>query len=807
MTLALLGTAWLLGVVAAAATGALPWPAAVGMAALGPAAALLARRWQMAALAVLAAALFLGGAARYLDSRPPDEPTGLALLNDGPSLRLRALVSDEPEERPTSQRIRLSARDVYIDGQWQPIEGGVLVWSGLFPRYRYGDLLELEGKPETPPELPGFNYRDYLAGQGIGSVMTYPHAELIDSGQGNGALAAVHGIRRRLGEALEDALPEPQAALARGILLGQRSALPQDLADDLNDTGTSHLIAISGHNVSIVAGIVIASLAWLGGRRNAALLALAAIAAYTVLTGASPTVVRAAIMGGLFIVATLLGRPASALTSIVLAAALMTAWDPLVVEDVSFQLSFAAILGIAYLAPSLRARGEQAILRDSASPDARLEGIPAFLLECSAVTLGAVAATLPLIALNFHRISLVTLFANLFLLPAFPFILVVSALTALAGVLWSGLGQAVGWVAWVSLTYMIEVARFFADIPLASLDIDLFEGAHAALFYVLLAVAAWALAERRPGSAALDRVTAAARRVLAAANRPLRLLPAPWLLGALALAAALAWWAVLSQPHGRLTVSIMDVGQGDAIFVHSPEGHQILIDGGPSAQAAMEALGRELPFWDRSLDLVVLTHPEEDHLVGLVRVLERYDVEQVMAGPIDTDSAAYGEWQRLIAEKDIAYVEASAGAWADLGDGAILRVLGPPEGGLQDAEADLNNNSLVLKLSWGRLSFLLTGDLETEGEDALLDSRQDLRAAVLKVPHHGAANSSSEPFLDAVQPTVAVISVGEDNTFRHPAFETLERLRDTLLYRTDQHGRVRLSTDGQSLWISPDRTP
>ncbi|MGB6837626.1 MAG: MBL fold metallo-hydrolase, partial [Dehalococcoidia bacterium] len=296
-------------------------------------------------------------------------------------------------------------------------------------------------------------------------------------------------------------------------------------------------------------------------------------------------------------------------------------------------------------------------------------------------------------------------------------------------------------------------------------------------------------------------------RILAAANRPLRLLPAPWLVGGLALAVALAWWAVLSHPHGRLTVSIMDVGQGDAIFVHTPQGHQILIDGGPSAQAAMEALGRELPFWDRSLDLIVLTHPQEDHLVGLVRVLERYDVAQVMASPIEADSSAYDEWRRLIEEKDIPYLEATAGAWVDLGDSATLHVLGPPQGGLHDTQDDLNNNSLVLKLSWGRLSFLLTGDIESEAEDALLDSRHDLRAAVLKVPHHGSAHSSSKPFLEAVRPALTVISVGEDNTFGHPSPTTLARLTDTLLYRTDQHGRLRLSTDGQRLWVSPDRTP
>ena len=794
MTLVYMAGAWLLGVVAGAATGDVWWPGVAAISVAAFAAAVLERRPQAALLGLLAAGLFVAGGARYVDQSPPEEPAGIAVYNDDAPVLFRALVTDEPDVRGRSQRVRLSVREVFDDEQWVPTSGGVLLRRGLFPRYRYGDLLELEGELETPPSSPDFDYREYLARQGIVSLIAYPEEiDTIATGQGNRAAAALHALRRHLGGALARALPEPQAALAQGIFLGQRSSIPRDLTDDMNATGTSHLIAISGHNVSLVAALIISGFAWLIGRRQAALLALVAIAGYTVLTGASPTVVRAAIMGGLFVLATLVGRPSSAPTAIALASALMTAWNPLVVQDVSFQLSFAAILGLVYLTPVFQALGADLLRRWGIETGEG--GVPAFVLENTAVTTGAVAATLPLIALNFGRVSAVAPLSNLLLVPAFPLILGASALTAAAGAIWEPLGQATGWLAWVVLTYMIELARFFADLPLASFEVAGFGAGHAAALYLALAAIAWWLAQRRP----------AAKPTLSP-SAGLRLRPIWLLTGGLALAVVLVWWAALSGGGDRLTVSVLDVGQGDAILVETPGGHRVLIDGGPSGQAVTEALGEALPFWERTLDLVVLTHPQEDHLAGLIEVLERYDVRQVLATPLEADTAAYREWRELIRRQQIPYHEARPGLWIDLGGGATLRVLGPGEKAL--ASSDPNDASLVLKLVWGEVSFLLTGDIEIDGEEALLSAfggDGGLRSAVLKVPHHGGATSSSSAFLRAVRPAVAVVSVGEDNRFGHPSAAALDRLSGALLLRTDQHGTVRLSTDGERLWVAVER--
>ena len=272
-------------------------------------------------------------------------------------------MTEEPEVVGRSQRVRLAVREELAGGRWSASSGGVLLRTGQFPRYEYGDVLDVTGKVETPPTFPDFDYREYLSLRGVQSVAAFADVEIVARDEGNPAKAALLRVRGELARGLERVLPEPQAALATGIFAGQRSSIPDDLTADMNATGTSHLVAVSGQNIAIVAALTISGLAWLIGRRQAAFLALFAIAGYVLLTGASPSVVRAGIMGCLFVTATLVGRPASAAASIALAAAIMVGLNPLVVHDVSFQLSFAAVAGLIYLAPSLESYGAHAMQR------------------------------------------------------------------------------------------------------------------------------------------------------------------------------------------------------------------------------------------------------------------------------------------------------------------------------------------------------------------------------------------------------------------------------------------------------------
>jgi competence protein ComEC len=794
--LAYLAFCWLLGIVAA--DFAEDDPLVIALAAWLAAAIWLAIHLPrpVMLLAALGALVVVGGAWHYESSQPPDAPEGLAVYNDGQAVAFQAVVSDEPDERASSTRLRLSIREVLTEDGWQRAEGGVLVFLPTFVDYEYGDRLQVVGQLETPPQLEDFDYHEYLARQGINSVAYYPRVKRIASDEGSVFKEAIINVRQRLADSLHASLPEPQASLAEAFLIGRSASLSQGFTEDLRTTGTSHIVAISGYNVSVVAGLVLGSLAWLTGRRRAAVLALLAVAVYALLAGLDPPVLRAAIMGSLYVIATMLGRPSTAIVALLVAAAGMTAADPLLVHDVSFQLSFAATLGLMLFAPRLKEWLRSACERAGFA----YEGPVVALVDVVAVTLAAIAFTLPITAINFGSISTIAPLANILIVPAFPFILVTSALVAIVGAIVPILGDALVWLVWPPLAYMAYAVRLLADIPGASVSISGFSLPHTIAYYAVLLTFVWAATNQRIAANVASLFGPLAGKSPEA--KSWRLFPASGLSILLVLASVFVWLLVLNAPASRFSVTFLDVGQGDAILIRTPEGHKILVDGGPSDETVVEALGRYLPFWDRHLHLVVLSHPQADHLTGLLEVLEQYEVDQVLASPAAADTAVFRRWQEELGQTDDVYFEAESGQWVDLGDGAWLSVVYPPGG--EALGSDPNEASVVLKLGWGDVSFLLTGDVEASAE-SLLAEEYAVQSTVLKVAHHGSRTSTTSEFLDAVDPLLAVVSVGADNRFGHPAPEILQRLEDTLLFRTDVNGDIRVSTDGKRLWVETQR--
>ena len=295
---------------------------------------------------------------------------------------------------------------------------------------------------------------------------------------------------------------------------------------------------------------------------------------------------------------------------------------------------------------------------------------------------------------------------------------------------------------------------------------------------------------------------------------PRRLTPADraWLVGLLAgvVALVLVWALVVQQPDRRLHLRVLDVGQGDALLLTTPAGHTILVDGGPDASRTLSYLGRYLPFWQRRIDLLVLTHPHEDHLGGLVEVPARYEVGQVLETPYTLSNTLETAWMGTLRTQHVPTVAAMRGMSVEVEPGLALRVLAPDGDLLTGTHSDINNSSVVLRLVYQQVSMLLAGDIETESGERLLseaNAAAPLDATVLKVPHHGSATGLSDPLLAAIRPQVAVISVGADNTYGHPAPQTLAALvaAHTPVYRTDLNGTIDVSSDGTHLWVQTER--
>lgn len=277
-----------------------------------------------------------------------------------------------------------------------------------------------------------------------------------------------------------------------------------------------------------------------------------------------------------------------------------------------------------------------------------------------------------------------------------------------------------------------------------------------------------------------------------------------WILAILAIAAVLAWLAVFgSIPSRFLKVVFFDVGQGDAIFIETPNRRQILIDAGPD-NSVLEKLGEEMPFFDREIDLVILTHPDSDHLIGLLAVAENFRLNYVLTNGSNSESLFYQKWLELLKEKNVPIEAAKAGQLIDLGGGAILKVLWPDYSQIDNFSSNDNNLSVVVQLVYQQAEVLLTGDIESKAENYLI-RQGGLESDVLKVAHHGSKNSSSDNFIRLVNSSYSAISVGLNNRFGHPHNSVLERLKNTTIFRTDLNGDVEMRTNGYNWQIKTDR--
>jgi competence protein ComEC len=727
----------------------------------------LGLRHRLIFLLALGVLLLLAGALR--SGGMPGAGDGLApYAGAGRQVGLQVqVVAAEPWSR--GWRLHVNAYQVAEGEGWQAVAGEAYLYLPPHVDYSPGDRLEVVG--ELGPAV--------RSGR---RAMFYPEVKLLGAG-GGGPGGLLPRLRQSLSRGLARALPEPQASLAQALLLGQRGNLPPSLRQDFARTGTAHLLAISGLHISVLAGIVLSLAAWALGRHRPyyLIVALLLVWLYILLSGFRPPAVRAGIMASLFLWGEGIGRPRAAFTALAFAAAAMIGISPRLLGEASFQLTFAAMAGIVILSPRLQDMGHR--LR-----------LPRVVGDSLAYSVGPTVTVLPLVSHYFGLVPLLGVPATLLALPALPGAILGSALAGGVAVVAPPLSVPAAGLAWLFLFYTLAVVRTFASLPWGSLPLSLSAAGVGAYYLALLILVT--------SRGSLPALTGALKLPLKAALALYERVPRKPLSVALLLTAAMVWAGFLSLPSDRLEVSFLEVGQGQAILVQQG-GRQVLIDGGPSPAAITIALGERLPFWDRTIDGIVLTHPDADHISGLTEVLRRYRVGWAMEPGLPVDTLAYGEWRRLVQEEGITPITARRGVEIHLGD-AVLTVLHPGEELMEGTGEDVDNNGIVLRLEAGEVSFLLTGDLRWEGESELLSRGAPLRSTVLQVGHHGSATSTSPTFLAVVSPWVAAASAPTGV----PSPGVVERLRAVVgerLYITGERGTVTFSTDGRHLWVKTDR--
>lgn len=412
MKLFLLGMMWLLGITAGRHLTLTGWQW-LTLAAGAFLFALLFRRNQLHRWLFLLLIPVCLGAARYLPSEIMRQPGQIAFYND---LEVKATVTgvvvEDPDVRDRYTALVLSVERVRIPQMeiTKTVEGRILVRASRLIDWRYGDWVHAEGMLETPPEMDGFSYREYLGNQGIHSLMPTAYVKKIGSDQANPILSMIFDLRTHVHKVIQRLFPEPEASLLSGILLGKESGMPPELLEAYNRTGTTHIIAISGFNITLLAGLFISVFGrWFGARRGG-WIAAAAIFLYTLLVGADPAVQRAAVMGGLALTARHLGRQTHGLASLSAAAIIMTLINPRTLWDVGFQLSFFATLRLILYADPLREGAIRFLMRWMTPKQSEKIANP--ISEFFLFTLAAQITTLPLTAIHFRRLSLISVLAN-----------------------------------------------------------------------------------------------------------------------------------------------------------------------------------------------------------------------------------------------------------------------------------------------------------------------------------------------------------------------------------------------------------
>lgn len=707
--------------------------------------------------------------------------SGIAAYNDLGGMTIEGVVVAEPDRRDDRVQLRIAAETVTRAGATTPTDGLVLVYAPPLTDTRYGDRIAATGLLFTPGESDRFSYADYLARSGVYSLMRESSVEVLQPAAHTDLLTILIDLRTRAAETIRQYLPEPQAGLLVGILLGNERGIAPEVSDAFAATGAAHVIAISGFNMAILSGVVIGTLRTLRVRPiPAALISIAVIGIYTVFVGANPAVVRAALMSGLLVVGKALRRDTYLPASLAFAALLLSGLNPHVLWDVGFQLSFFATLGLALFADpilSFMLFGESISQNGNVVLYTALRHrLKTLVLEPLAVTLAALVFTLPLTMLYFGQLSPVILLVNLLIIPAQTYLLLLGIAATLAAAIIAPLAQILYWLDMLLLSWTIEVVRLFARVP--ALEVFVSPNLIAAFFIAILGVAMIKAAQPRWSLHLAGWVSR--RAVFSAA--------AVSCAGIVVLMLAL----LLSRPDGLLHVWLLDVGGGNAILIQTPRGAHILIDGGRFPSRLLTAIGDRLPFTDRSLEVLILTQPDEAQFGALPAVLERYEPGVVLTSGQPNLGASFAALQRQISAYP--HINVRAGYSLETNDGVRVEFLHPAQ--QPDLTARLDDSALVLRLTYGDTSFLFTSNLSSKAQEELAESGRDLRASVLQIPARIEA-----ALRDAVQPQIAVTQVEDPNP------DQLAKLGEIPLYRVDSGGAIHLSTDGHSLNIAQNRLP
>ncbi len=730
-------------------------------------------------IVILSAVLTLGG--WWYAIIPQTSP--ITHYHDQGALTIAGKVSAPPDITDTYAQLTVDVHAVLFGADTFPTAGQVLVRAPRNTSADYGDAIQATGYLITAGRIDTFDYQAYLTRQGIHSILHQARVDVIAKQAPHPIADRLYQWRGQIETFINRHIPEPHAGFINAIITGNRRGISPELSQVFQDVGTAHLIAISGFNMVIIAGIVHSILTGLLPKRRwlPVLISCAVILIYGIFTGGTAPVMRAALMSSLYFIGQGFNRRTFTPASTAFAVFLISIHNPTALWDIGFQLSLCAVLGLAFLTKPLTAFSQR--LFGLMLPPSYANTLTQLIQAPILVTLAAQLAVSPLLLLHFGQVNTAFLIVNALIIPVQPVILAFSWLGILLAPILP-IAQACLWLAMGFTHWTIQVMYFFADLSFH--EISFYVSSEAiGLFYIM--VLGVLMAETtRPTIYKRLKQFISHHQVISL------LVLVVFSMG------MLGWMAYQAQPSGRLEAWFLDMDRSQVVLMRTPNGEFILIDGGRYPSRLLREVGERMPFYQRRLGTIILTNPDGNANHALLDLLKRYRTTDFWATKQPNLSSLYAE---LLTSAQSAAVHpirhVIRGDTLKTADDVWIEVLHPQSTpAITDRLPDVG---LVIRVRYGNIAFLITADASPTAQQAMLDAGIDLTADVLQLPANGGRNSLLPEFIEQVNPSAVVIQA--DRTFTDTPFPTtIQMIPDPIaIYRTDESGTVHFSTNGLRL--------
>ncbi len=752
------------------------------------------------------------GALKYLsDSKFQPQNSIVNFANDTAIVKIQGKLISPPETKKDRTNFIISAQKILSENYSENVSGDVFVSirKGKSPLdtlqdLNYGDEIQLIGilkepiKSRNPEE---FDFARYLKINDIDAVLlsyTLSHVKLVEKFNPSiskpiETLKSFAFKIRKIGLKIADELlPEQEASFIKGLTLGYRGEISKDIRQYFVNTGTYHILAVSGLHVGIITTMFFALTSFLRvGLSFRVTLTMIALFIYAFVVGLPPSVVRAVLMASIILIGMAIERRVDIFNMLGVSAIIILLFDSKQIFHPGFQLSFSAVASIVYFYPRI----SKFLSKNLTFLN---QGFPSKILSLALVSLSAQILTLPFTIAYFNKVSFISIVANVFIVPLVGVAVPLGFAMFLFYPVSNFIAQTFANSLWLVLNLTISLSKFFAQIPFAYIDV----GKEIAIYIVIGLILLFAFSKIKFKNT-MKRIIFA---FLILANLYIYFAPN----GVISELTS----DKFSPQNSNLEITVLDVGQGDAIFVQFPDGKTLLIDGGNKTFNFDPGERIIEPFLKRKgikkIDAILVTHPHNDHIGGIPYIIEKFDVGTVIDNGLNYNSEIYRKYLDLIQSKGIKHIIARAGNKIEISDIARIYVLHPTPNFINNKDNEdkygsghsVNNSSVVIKIQYGKTSFLLTGDAEKEAEETMLKVYDTfLKSDWIKVGHHGSETSSSPSFVLKVKPQWAVISVGKYNKYNHPSDIVLRRysLVGAKIHRTDEEGAGVFKSNGNEV--------